>query len=268
MQEVRIGVPGFISARPLIFGITRRLVTEAELKYDEPGKLVESLSRGDLDAALIPSIEFLRGTGKYFLEGPAIVARPATGSVVLLANKPVESLERIAVNEYCRTPVCVTRIVLAEKYGIMPDLCVMKNYRGEWREDYDGILLAGDRGLDFLVESPDPNVIVHNISAMWYELTSHPLALSLWVYNHKDLEGWLRKILVLSRNLGMQHLSRLADGIAQTTQYNNEALYDYLLNCWDYHLTEPALEGMTTLEELAIRYDLLQAARLTDPVTK
>ncbi len=118
-----------------------------------------------------------------------------------------------------------------------------------------------------LVERPDPNLIVHNISAMWYELTSHPLALSLWVYNHKDLEGWLRKVLVLSRNLGMQHLSRLADGIAQTTQYNNEALYDYLLNCWDYHLTEPALEGMTALEELALRYDLLQAARLTDPVT-
>jgi chorismate dehydratase len=268
LQEVRIGVPGFISARPLIFGITRRLVTEAELKYDEPGKLVESLSRGDLDAALIPSIEYLRGTGKYFLKGPAIVARPATGSVVLLANKPVESIARIAVNEFCRTPVCVARIVLSEKYGITPDLCVMKNDRGEWREDYDGILLAGNKGLDFLVERPDPNLTVFNISEMWYELTSLPLALSLWVYNHKDLEGCLRKILVLSRNLGMQHLSRLADGIAQTTQYNNELLYNYLLNCWDYHLTDPALEGLAVLEEFAIRYDLLQAARLTNPVTK
>jgi chorismate dehydratase len=268
LQEVRIGVPGFISARPLIFGITRRLVTEAELIYDEPGKLAVSLSRGNLDAALIPSIEYLRGTGKYFLEGPAVVARPATGSVVLLASKPVDYLDRIAVNEFCRTPVCVTRIVLAEKYGITPDLCVQKNSSRDWRKDYDGILLAGDSGLDFLAERPDPNLSVYNISEMWYELTSRPLALSLWVYNNKDLEGWLRKILVLSRNLGMQHLSRLADGISQTTRYNNELLYNYLLTCWDYHLTDPALEGIAVLEELAIRYDLLQSPRLTDPVTK
>ncbi len=118
MQEVRIGVPDFISARPLVFGITRRQVTEAALVYDEPGVLAESLQRGQLDVALIPCIEYLRGVGRYYLEGPAIVARPITGSIVLLTSKPAESLKRIAVNEFCRTPVCVTRIVLAEKYGI------------------------------------------------------------------------------------------------------------------------------------------------------
>ena len=99
MQEVRIGVPDFISARPLIFGITRRLVKESELIYDEPAKLAVLLSRGKLDVALVPGIEYLRGTGKYFLEGPAVVARPATGSIVLIANKPVEYLKIIEVNE-------------------------------------------------------------------------------------------------------------------------------------------------------------------------
>jgi predicted solute-binding protein len=260
-------VPDFISARPLIFGITRRLVAKADLIYDKPGALAVSLSRGDLDAALVPCIEYLRGTGNFFLEGPAIVARPATGSVVLLANKPPESLNKIAVSEFCRTPVCVTRITLAEKFGIMPDLCVAKNTRGDWREEYDGILLAGDAGLDFLTKRPDPGLEVHNISSLWDDLTSLPLPLSLWVYNDRELEGWLRKVLVLSRNLGMQHLSRLADGIALTTQYDGGLLYDYLQNCWDYHLTEPALEGLAALESLAVRYDLLQEPRLTHPVT-
>jgi hypothetical protein len=118
------------------------------------------------------------------------------------------------------------------------------------------------------IQQPEPEVDAHNITALWDELTSLPLPMSLWVYNDPDLEGWLRKILVLSRNLGIQHLSRLADGIAQTSQYTGDLLYDYLLNCWDYHLTEPAVDGMAALEKYALAYDLLRTPRLSGITAK
>jgi chorismate dehydratase len=267
VNHVRVGVPGFVSVRPLIFGFTRRQAPEVELEYLEPGLLADVLGRGQLEAALLPSIEFLSGAGKYFLEGPALIARPSTGSVLLLTRKPVEAVERIAVSEFCRSPVTVTRIVLAEMFGVTPDLCVCKNIQGNWREEYDGILLSGDRGLQYLAERPEPDALALNIAELWQELTALPLVLGLWVYNNGALKGRLTKIMVLSRNLGMRNLSRLADGISHTSQYDNELIYDYLSNCWDYQLTDEAMKGLKALEEYALRYDLIRESRLSEITT-
>jgi chorismate dehydratase len=262
LQQIRVGAADFICVRPLIFGLTRRQAPEVELVYSEPGLLADALSRGRLDAALIPSIEYLRGVGGYFLEGPALIAKPSAGSVVLLARKPAESLERVAVSEFCRSPVSAARIVLATTYGATPDLCVVKNTHGDWRDEYDGILLTGDQGLQFLAERPDPDLTLIDIASMWDDLTSLPLVMGLWVYHDEGLTGQLTKTMVLSRNLGLQNLSRLADGIASTTQYESDVIYDYLANCWEYQLTDVAMNGLRALEDYALQFDLIRCGRL------
>jgi hypothetical protein len=67
---------------------------------------------------------------------------------------------------------------------------------------------------------------------------------------------------VTSRNLGVQNLSRLADGIAQTTQFDREHLYGYLSQCWSYNMGQEELDGLRALEEFALQYDVLREARL------
>jgi len=266
--NIRVGVHDFVSARPLIYGLTRRQAREVELVYQEPGLLAESLHRGQLDAALVPTIEFLRGVGGYYLDGPALIARPSVGSLLLVSKGPAESLKRVAVCEFCRSPVAVARIMLAEKFGATPDLCVNKNMRGDWREQYDGVLLTGDRGLDYLAERPDPDVTVINLAELWDELTSLPLVMSLWVYNDKALAGQITKIMVLSRNLGLRNLSRLSDGISFSSPHNGEMIYDYLVNCWGYQFDSEGLEGLRAFEEYALRYDLIRHGRLSEVATR
>jgi chorismate dehydratase len=262
--NIRVGVHDFVSARPLIYGLTRRQAREVDLVYQEPGLLAESLHHGQLDAALIPSIEFLRGIGSHYLDGPALIARPSAGSLLLVSKGPAESLRRVAVGEYSRSPLAIARIVLAEKYGATPDLCVCKNMQGDWREHYDGDLLTGDRGLQFLAERPDSDLNVIDLAADWGELTSLPLVMSMWVYNKSSLAGQITKIMVLSRNLGLSNLSRLADGIALSSPYSGEMISDYLNNCWAYQLGTDGMDGLRALEEYAIRYDLIRHGRLSE----
>ena len=264
MINIRVGVHDFVSARPLIYGLTRRQAPEVALVYQEPGVLADSLQRGCLDAALVPSIEFLRGVGNHYLDGPALIARPSAGSVLMLTKGPVDTLKRVAVCEFCRSPVAIARIVLAEKFGVTPDLCVNKNMRGDWREHYDGILLTGDRGLEHLAGRTDPDTAVVNIAELWDELTSLPLVLSLWAYNDKALAGQITKIMILSRNLGIQNLSCLADGISLSSPHHGEMIYDYLVNCWEYQLNSQALDGLRALEEYALRYDLIRNGRMSE----
>jgi predicted solute-binding protein len=130
------------------------------------------------------------------------------------------------------------------------------------------LLLTGDRGLQFLAERPDSDLNVVDLAALWNDLTSLPLVMSLWVFNDEALAGKLTKIMILSRNLGLRNLSRLADGIALTSPYNGELIYDYLNNCWDYQLAPEGIEGLRALEDYALRYDLIRHGRLSEVSAK
>ena len=260
MNKLRVGAPDFVSVRPLVYGLVRNAHPAIELSYAAPGQLAELLEQGALDAALIPSIEFLRGTGRALLEGPALVAKTIQGSLLLTTTKPVEEVRRIAVDEHSRSPVAALRIVLSECFGVLPDLCVAKN-PGNWQEQYDGMLLTGDRSLEHLAHNARSTGHIYNIAELWGNLTMVPLVIAVWAYNDKKHAAPLSRALIDSRNSGMQNLSELADGIAQTSPYESKFLYEHFINCWDYHFADMEWEGLRTMEEFALRYDLLQKQR-------
>ncbi len=264
MKTICIGAPCFISVRPLLFGITRSPDKRVSLIYDEPGNLASALERGAMDAALIPSIEFLRGIGKYHVDGPAHIAKENSSSLLLIAKGELDTLQRVAVNEFSRTPVAVLRIVLDHLYKVMPDICVVKDVQENWQDSFDAVLLAGDQGLKQLYEKPFPEMKVHNLSQLWHSIASRPLVLSLWAYNDQHLGGKLKKILIASRNLGDQNLSLLSDGIAQTTEYDGQFLYQQFRKGWCYEMGLGEVEGLKTLEEYALQYQLIREKRIQD----
>lgn len=261
MRGITIGAAPFVSTRPLIYGITSDRSEDVTLTYDEPSLLAEALMRGELDVALVPSIEYLRGIGRFHIEGPALVAQPGGGGVLLASQKPLAEVERIAVGEFSRTPIAALRIVLAERYNVTPDILVEKNLRQRWREQYDAVLISGDGALPGGLHD-EPCAEVVNVCSLWYSVTSKPLVTALWVFNDETLRSRLTELLVSSRNAGVQNLSHLADGIAQSTQYDGSQLYDYIAQSWSYQMGPDELDGLRRLEELAMQYDVLREARL------
>jgi predicted solute-binding protein len=262
LSPIRIGVPSSICVRPLIYGLIRTPQPGVEVLYDEPGILADRLEQHELDAALVPAIEYLRGVGSARIDGPALVARPAGHGVVLIARRPLGEIERVAVHEFCRTPIAALRITLDRLHGARPDLLVEKNFGGDWRERYDAILLTGDAALDIVSHGHAAELEVHNVVEMWTRVAGHPLPLDVWAYNSSELQATFAKWLVTSRNLGLQNLSRLADGIAATSQYDGETLYEYFTHSWSYDLGGGELAALESLEELSVEYDLVRAGRL------
>ncbi len=261
MNTLCIGVPPFLSVRPLIFGVTRSPGKDAQLAYDEPGNLALALESGKVDAALIPSIEFLRGVGNYRIDGPALIAKRASNSMILLAKTELTKVRRVAVDEFSRTPIAVLRIVLDHLYGALPDICVVKNMDDNWKNSFDAILLTGDRGLRRVYKQSTSDEKIYNLSEMWYSLTEEPLVLLVWAYNDKNLGGTLKKILIASRNLGHQNLSLLSDGISQTSEYDGEFLYEQFNRGWHYDMGPAEVHGLKVLEDYAHRYQLILEKR-------
>ena len=54
MSHLRFGAADHIATRPLLAGLRR---ANADLRFESPAALVDSLARGRYDAALVPGIE-------------------------------------------------------------------------------------------------------------------------------------------------------------------------------------------------------------------
>lgn len=261
MNAIRVGVPHFISIRPLIYGIMRNINPDLRLVYAEPASLAGDIDAGRLDAALIPSIEYLRGSGRHMVEGVSLVARPGTGSLSLVSRVPVADIRRVAVGEFCRSPLTVLRVVLAEQHGVLPDLLVEKNLTNACFDRYDAVLLSGDGALQQELDGCPDGCEVYNLTDMWQEVATAPLVVGVWVYEDATIGTALTRTLVTSRNLGVQNLARLCEGIADTSQYDAGVLYDYLTSCWSYDFGPDEHKGLRVLEDYAMHYDLMRKRR-------
>ncbi len=137
-RTIRVGAVSYLNAKPLYYRLSDR-AKSVELSMDLPSRLASRLASGDLDVALIPSVEYLRGasSGYEILPGFAIAAKGAVRSVKLFSRVPFERIDRLALDEGSRTSQALTRVWLdAAPWGpAEPD-----------REFADGCLGPGEHG--------------------------------------------------------------------------------------------------------------------------
>lgn len=269
VNRIRIGASDHLANRPLLFGLDDAAHSGVELVNEEPGALALALERGELDAALIPSIEFLRGVGRRTVPGPALVAKSGTRGLLLVAKKPIAQVERIAVDEFSRTPLVALRAVLDKEFSILPDLCVVKRKplnASAWRDEFDAALLTDDEGLQYAERETDPSESCYDVGEMWRSVFAQPLVVSVWAYNDPRLCDKLEPALVAARDRGVGRLAELCQEVARETSYSAGFLLQYYTSAWGYHLGHAEEEGLRLLEDVAYEYQLLQERRLENAV--
>jgi chorismate dehydratase len=241
-------------------------VRGVELVYGDSGELAYALERGSLDAALIPSIEYLRGVGEHYVNGPALVATGRTGSLLFATEKPLEKVRRVAVDENSRTTLAVLRIVLDKSHKVLPDFMVCKAGPRGWQDTYDGVLLEGDAGLAYKLDGGSGKESYYDVAEMWSALHSCPLVVSVWAYNDERLGAKLAQILGNSRDYGLRNLSKLSEGVAPSTPFDGSFLLNYFQTGWRFDMGQAEENSMRILERCALEYQLIHEPRF-EPLT-
>ena len=118
---IRVGAVSYLNAKPLYYRLCE-LAPEVRLTMDVPSLLAEQLADGELDVALIPSVEFLRGAGRGYeiIPGIAIAARGPVRSVKLFSRVPWARVDRLALDAGSRTSQVLARIWLDAAHGVRP----------------------------------------------------------------------------------------------------------------------------------------------------
>src|SRR6266487_7020194 len=120
----RIAASSYLNTAPLIWsflhGSNRGAV---DLLTDEsPARCADMLARGEVEAALVPVIEYQRIPDVSIVPDVCVGSHSAVRSVVLASKTDdLKQIRRAALDESSRTSVALVRIIFREFLGFEPE---------------------------------------------------------------------------------------------------------------------------------------------------
>jgi chorismate dehydratase len=271
---LRIGCVKYLNARPLIHG------WPGAVDFDHPAALCRKLEHGDLDVALVSSLEYLRRPIYRIVDNVSISAHAAVYSVIVAHNENLSRVEEIEVDPASETSVALLRCLLSHR-GLHPRLRLrntdLESVRpaelhsaesatargsveaqtaptafGAGRTGQRPVfrLLIGDQAIRFRAEHGE-RYHYWDLAETWAQITSLPFVFALWlirpeINNAKEIAGALRQLR--DRNLG-----KLDDLVSTQSEVSPAFCRKYYREHLSFDLGEPEKAGLREFHRRCLR---------------
>ena len=205
--RLRVGAVNYLNTKPLVCGL-ESLAPEVELIFDFPSRLADDLAAARLDVALIPTIEFFRDPTYSVVSDACIACRGPVLSVKLFCRKPLEDIRTLALDEGSRTSVALVRILLKERFGLMPALEGLPVKASIEDTQADAVLLIGDRAIH---SPPGTFAAVWDLGDQWRRWSGLPFVFAMWTARAGVDLSDIEPQLSAARDRGLASLEEIAD---------------------------------------------------------
>lgn len=179
----RLGIVSYLNAFPYLYGLEKAVpgMEEIEVFFGTPTELNRKMAQGELDIALLSSIELTRHPDRYnSLPNLGIGVRETAGSVLLFSQVPLEQIKgrTIAVTSASATGVVLLRLLLERCWGIEGVSFQRRmDFRGV-RDQFPAVLAIGDEALEAKQQWPR-QWTCYDLGKIWAEWTGLPFVFAL-----------------------------------------------------------------------------------------
>ena len=242
---LKIAAAPFLNTRPLIAGLS-------DVQLCSPSEGARRLAESLVDVALLPLAAFARQGDLVAAPGICIGARAEVGSVLLVADRPMEELDTIALDSSSRTSVVLLRILLAAR-GLKP--------RFEVRAaPMQNALIIGDAALRA------EGKYVYDLAAEWRKLTGLPFVFAVWAWRPDASDG--ERVIMLQRSMaaGVERLDDIAASSGLPLDRARRYLREQLCFTLDGELRAGAAEYLRRGGELGLFPPTTQLRLVGEPV--
>jgi chorismate dehydratase len=251
---LRVGGVPYLNGRPLTAWFEEPACdAPVELRLEVPSRLAKMLDRGELDVAMVSSIEAFRTAGKIVVPDMAIAADGPVRSVRLFSRVPLPDIRTLATDNGSLTSVALAQIILKLRYGIQPELTSIPPEPEVMLQACDAALLIGDRAL---MGVPTPHTL--DLGAAWREHTGLPFVFAVWMMTsaERTAEAW--EHLAQAKAWGVTHRQEIAEAWANKTGIPVHVASDYILNIMRYDLGDRERMALERFAELCSSLGIVQ----------
>ncbi|TGK48338.1 menaquinone biosynthesis protein [Leptospira bouyouniensis] len=224
---MKIGIVKHLNARPLTLYFERS--PDFTPVYDNPSVLIELLKKGELDCALVSSIECERNKDKFdYTKIVGVCARDVVRSVLFFKNENDPGIPgSIFTDKGSRSSVCLLQCLFHLEYGKKLEVIPTdaKEISEMMQKGIGSHLLFGDHAL---LQTPIPGYQVIDLAEWWNRLTGLYFCFAFWAYPKG--KQWDNQIFLTALEYGLKELSSIISEekrlpIAITDRYLKQELH-------------------------------------------
>ena len=281
MQRLRISIVQYLNTAPLVWGFTNgKLRGKYDLSFTVPSQCAEALRTGAADIAIIPAIEYQRIPDLVVLPDLAIASKNRVRSLLIVAKKPIEQAQRIALDRSSRSTQALTRILAEEHWKIVPEFHEAEPDLRVMLEKADAAMLIGDPALriSLAIEkksavSPQGRAVcqaatlgittsaeilhVYDVVGEWRAMTGLPAVMAMWAGRREVITDEVIADFAASRRFGLSQLGAISLEATRELELPQAALESYLRHNIDFSLGEENRRGLERYFLEAANLDLI-----------
>jgi chorismate dehydratase len=256
----RVAASSYLNTAPLIWSFARgRRCGEVELLTDTaPARCADMLARGQVEAALVPVIEYQRLPETVVVPGVCVGARAEVHSVVLVTRgKPLEDVESVALSTESRTSAALIEVICREFLGRAPRLEQAEPDLGRMLARHDAALVIGDPAMTF----ERRGLRVYDMAALWREHTGLGFVFAMWMA-HEGASARVRAVdFAGARDEGLASVEEIVGVYERELGRPREELVRYLTRNIAFELDEEMRAGLELFFRLAHRHGVTEVLR-------
>jgi chorismate dehydratase len=262
-QKTRIAASSYLNTAPLIWSFTHGSQRDAvELFTDTaPARCAEMLAAGEVDAALVPIIEYQRIDDVSIVPDVCVGSKTAVRSVVLVTRKNnLKKVERVALDESSRTSATLVKIIFREFLGFEPAWQSAAPNLHSMMQQADAALIIGDPAMSVAREQ----FRVFDLATLWHEFTRLGFVFAMWMVRNQSVERVRAIDFAAARDEGLANLDQVIASYPHQMPFSEDETRQYLTENIVFKVDEEMRKGLRLYFELAQKHRLINSTKPSD----
>lgn len=219
-----------------------------------PARCADLLAAHEVEAALVPVIEYQRLPDVRIVPGVCVGSHAAVRSVVLISKvADLKGVRKVALDVSSRTSQALVKIIFREFVGVEPEWQSSDPDVEAMLETNDAALLIGDPAMKVWPEE----FHVFDLASLWRRFTHTGFVFAMWMARADALEAISSVDLAGARDEGLQHVEQIISQYENEVPLPREEIRNYLTDNITFQVDESLASGMALYFELARKHDLI-----------
>ena len=238
MKKLRVTAVSYLNTKPFLYGIFQSDIQhQIELTLDIPSVCAAKLKSGEADMGLVPVAIIPELVSPHIISDYCIGAVGKVASVCIFSNCPIESVQRVYLDDHSRTSVELAKVLLKKHWKVNPIFIAHSNVSTVTLDDFSAAVVIGDKAIGLHQKFP----YVYDLGEEWMRFTCLPFVFAAWV-STRVLETAFIREFNNALALGLAHIPQLIYLLPTPT--SGFDLKEYFTHHISYHLDKDKKKGL------------------------